>query len=951
MPPILKILLPIYVLLFSLSAYAQKSSIQDTVTFVLKTKISKNHRIEISNYLRSLDTVSTPIHRARIYNDISIAYTKASYYLVVSKSDSIYYYSNKALLLTKNNNSTEALQQHLFAINNIGWSYQDAGDYTEALTYFKKTLNLTEHIIRPIDFYGYRQSATTGIALIYESQKNYTLAIEQYTSLLTYIDENKIDKSNISSIVFIYLARFFGEVHDLDQAFFYANKGLEIATKNKIPDRIALAYLELASLKFKCQEYEKVALFLSKAFEILRDSESIVLLSKYYLIKSYLAGASGAMVQKVHYAEKAFELAGKQNITRTQVVIGQLLSDAYKDVGNYKKAFEYKEKITTIEEALTNNAEIKKGMLLEIEEKDVSIKLEQAKNIIKSRIITITLLFIIVGFITLAYIFKYRQKKIRLAGIIKQKNEQLKELSIAKSRLFNNISHELRTPLTLISGPVDQILDLGKDTLDIATTSKLQMVKQNVKSLKILVNDILDLSKLEARKQELNKQSIHLENSLKKTTNKFNALAEENNINFNVSLQDLKEHQVLIDEPKLEKIINNLLSNAIKHTPSKGSINIVATEENNHLHLVFRDTGSGISKNDLPKIFDRYFQSNDPTKPLEGGSGIGLSLVKELVALMEGEITVESQIGQGSTFRLSLPITEAAVQDTKQLEKTEEDTLAETISLEPPVLTNEDIKKEYTIMIVEDHCGMQDFMSSILDKKYNLIVANNGEEALQKLKARASVDLIISDVMMPIMDGFTLLETVKKSSIYCNIPVIMLTALTATDHKLKALTIGADDYLNKPFDAKELIARINNLLLNSRNRKKWNAQKEIQHIDEHDADSINISNTVSKQEIVWIHQVQERLTEELENDIFRLCQLAKEMHLSERQFQRRIKKITGLSPKKFQQEIALQKARQLLERSVYTNVTAVAYSIGMANVTRFGKQFKTRFGESPAKYF
>jgi signal transduction histidine kinase/DNA-binding response OmpR family regulator len=965
MPPILKILPLLSVLLFNLGTYAQKPTIQDTVDFKLKTKISKNHRIEISNYLRNLDSVSDPIHRAQIYNEISTTYIKASYYLAISKTDSVHYYSNKALSLTQGKNNTKALQQHLFAINNIGWSYQNAGDYTEALTYFKKTLNHTEHIIDPIDFYSHRQSATTGAALVYESQKNYTLAIEQYTSLLTYVDKNEIDTSNISSIVFIYLARFLGEVHDLDKAFSYANKGLEVATRNKIPDRIALAYLELACLKFKYQEYKEVAFFLSKAFEILKNSESIVLLSKYYLIKSYVAGASGTIAQKIHYAEKAFELNGNQETNRRQVIIGHLLADAYKDVGNYKKAFEYLEKTTVLENILTNREEINKRRIIEIERRESNTafertqkELEQAKNLMNSRIITMILLLLAIFFITGVYIFRDRLKKIRLVAIIKQKNEELKELSLAKSRLFTNISHELRTPLTLISGPVDQILDLGKETLDIATTSKLQMVRKNIKSLKILVNDILDLSKLEASKLELTMQSIYLENTLKEITSKFIPLAEKNDIDFTISLEGIKDYKIVTDTQKLEKIINNLLSNAFKHTPSKGFITIEATEKNNRLHIVVQDTGSGISENDLPKIFDRYFQSSDPSKPLQGGSGIGLSLVKELVTLMQGEITVESQVGKGSTFRLTLPITAA----TEHIEKEEENIQLETISLDHLVLTTAQVQKEHTIMIVEDHFGMQEFITSILDKKYNLIVANNGEEALEKLRNTASVDLIISDVMMPIMDGFTLLETVKQSNTYQDIPMIMLTALVDTDHKLKALTFGVDDYLSKPFDTKELLARTHNLISRYQQRKEVKEEiammaHEIQpttpESPNHVAKAIENSSEhfQNKDDVRLMEQVTQIIESNLENPEFKLRDLTEYVYLEERQLRTKIKIMTGLSPKKFQQEIILLKARKLLENETYGSVKAVAISVGMTHVTRFSRLYEARFGKHPNLYF
>ncbi|MFC4633418.1 ATP-binding protein [Dokdonia ponticola] len=944
-----------------MNTYGQKKAYQDTVSFQLKTELSKNHQIDIKNYLQSIDTTSAPVDRARIYNEIAITYIKASYYLGTSISDSIYHYSNKALLLTEKKKSDRDLfKQYLIALNNIAWSYKEAGNHIKALEFFNRTLKETKQIKRPIDFYTYRQNATTGAALIYEAQSNFKLAIEQYRSLLTYVDENNIDKKNISSIIYIYLARFFGELDEVDKAIIYANKGLKVSITNKMPEREALAYLELASLKLKQKEYQKVAFFLSEAYTILKDSELVILLSKYYLIKAYLADASGAIYQKIDYAEKAFELEGKKSVTRRQVVIGQLLSDAYKEVKDYKKALAYQEKTVNIEKALTNNEEVRKSMLLALEKKDVSLKLEQAKNQMKSRIIIIILLLFIIGFITALSIYNDRKKKVILTKIIKQKNEELNELNQTKSRLFTNISHELRTPLTLISGPIDQLLNSNRETLEITATSKLEMIKENVTSLKNLVNDILDLSKLDASKLELTQQSIHLENTLTKITGKFISLAEKNDINFTINLEGIKGHIIVTDTLKLEKIINNLLSNAFKHTPSKESIHIVATRENSLLNIIVRDTGLGIPEKDVPKIFDRYFQSSDPTKPLEGGSGIGLSLVKELVALMKGEITVESQVGKGSSFTLTIPVTEAIVNDTESFDEEENDSSLEIISLEHLTLPKNYAPKEFTILIVEDHAGMQKFITSVLDKKYNLIIATNGEEALERLKNTTPVDLIISDVMMPIMDGFTLLENIKQSDDYYDIPVIMLTALVETDHKLKALTLGVDDYLSKPFDTKELLARTYNLISRYQQRKQEKGER-YPMTDQGIAttpENINPSESLiendylqNKGDIKLIEQVAQIIEANLENPTFKLSDLTKHVYLEERQLRTKIKMTTGLTPKKFQQEIILLKARKLLENETYGSVKAVAISVGMTHVTRFSRLYEARFGKHPNRYF
>ncbi|MDH7447189.1 response regulator [Aquimarina sp. 2201CG14-23] len=961
-----KRIVAIWMLFFITGVFGQKHNTSDTNQLKLKRGLSVKHRVELMTYMQKLDTATNRIDRAEISNDIAETYMKASYYLTTPRYDSVHYYANNVVSLTKNDTSTVARQHFFLALNRLGTTYSDLGNISKALDYFNKVLSMTENLSNPSDFYKIRQAATTETAIIYAAQENFKLAIKKYQSLLTHVAKNSIDKKKISSIVYMKLASFYKETNNVDIALEYAHKAVEVAYTNKLPFRAAMAYLEIASIKLKCGEYKVTEMFLEDAYEILISSPDYTsLLSKYYRLKSSLAAKYDDIPKQALYAEKAFDLLKNREFSSEQIIIGKLLSEAYRKLDNFEKAFEVYENTVALEKKITNNEEIRRSSLLEIQRRDNKIEferkqteLEQAKSNIKSIIISVAMLFLVMAAIATFFILRDRRKKINLAAVIKEKNEQLKELDLAKSRFFANISHELRTPLTLIGGPIEQVLSTSNIADDPDTKSKLQIVKDNADSLRILINDILDLSKLEAKKLTLHVHPVNLQNFISKISNKFAVLAERNDIKFDVDFGELKEYQASIDAPKLEKILNNILSNAFRYTPAKGSISLNASLEKQALKIVITDTGRGISEKDVSQIFDRYFQSNDPDKPVDAGSGIGLSLVKELVDLMEGEIGVQSRQGAGSTFKLKIPVKE--VNSQIQLKETNVAVEEEIISLDHLELSTVCSKKEHIILIVEDHLGMQQYIASILEKRYNLVFANHGEEALDKLK-NTKVDLIISDIMMPVMDGYTLLETIKQSDVYFDIPVIMLTALSEINHKLKVLTIGADDYLTKPFVAEELLARAHNLMDRYDSRKELRKDplitddevlvSHVAYTDEKIQSTPLTSRKHSKVDIELIEKIAGIIETNIEDPNFKLTDLTKELYLGERQLRRKIKLITGLSPKKFQQEIVLQKARTLLENETYESVKAVALSVGMSNVTRFNNLYEARFGKKTSTYF
>ena len=413
-------------------------------------------------------------------------------------------------------------------------------------------------------------------------------------------------------------------------------------------------------------------------------------------------------------------------------------------------------------------------------------------------------LFAIGGLLTL---YRFQRKR----NLEKVESLRLKEMDTLKSRFFANISHELRTPLTLILGPINATLKRNK--LDPQDSAYLKMARRNGNQLRLLVNSVLDLSKMEVNKLPLQETAIDFYPLMNRLMAAFesNAVIQGINLTFNDSPN--VPLQIQLDVPKFEIIINNLLSNALKFTPKGGEIDIQVQALRKQIEIKVVDTGKGIETEDLPFIFDRYFQTKKVKQPLEGGTGIGLALCKEYAQLFKGDIQVTSILGKGSTFTFVFPKKEAIVVSIP---------IASNL---PPLIENYPIeigpapikngqKDKAKLLIVEDNKDMRMYIQSVLSNTFQCYTAENGQVAWDWLNDATKIqpDLIISDLMMPFMDGFELLEKIKASDKWRTTPVIMLTARSAQDDRLKALTIGIDDYLTKPFDAEELVVRVNNLL-------------------------------------------------------------------------------------------------------------------------------------------
>ncbi|WP_236970357.1 response regulator [Membranihabitans marinus] len=543
-----------------------------------------------------------------------------------------------------------------------------------------------------------------------------------------------------------------------------------------------------------------------------------------------------------------------------------------------------------------------------------------------------------------------RTKQIRKdKETIEKQAQELQELDQLKTRFFNNISHELRTPLTLITAPVEKALvQPPKEGDNIRVL--LQSIYQNSKRLLTQINGYLELSKLDVGISKAVNASVDFHQFMKIVIESFIPAAKSKNINIETHFETEESLVIDTDKEKLETIVVNILINAIKFSQAGGNIYVkvrvsdyndeIRGAEDNMVNGILTievgDEGPGIEAEILPFIFDRYYQGGDQRHK---GSGMGLAISKELTELLNGTISVQSNLGKGSTFLVSIP-----VQKRNTLAKSQQVMLVEP-SLPKIIRSNGSTRIKKFLLIVEDDTEIQQLLKTILAEDYNLICAKHGKDAWDLMKDNPGeslkIDAIICDLMMPVMDGMTLLKKVKEDKYWKNCPIIVLSAKAEEEGKLEVLQLGIDDYLIKPFSPRELTIRIENMITNNESRQ--NFQNSVKGM---------VFEDLEMEEEAWLQNIQNIILNALKKNIECTVQyVSQQINLSERQLNRRLKSLSGLSPNQYIREVKLLNARHLLEHKSLGTVAEVAYASGFNSPSYFSKIYYDRFGQKPGGYF
>ena len=543
---------------------------------------------------------------------------------------------------------------------------------------------------------------------------------------------------------------------------------------------------------------------------------------------------------------------------------------------------------------------------------------------------------LMIGFIALSIYAFYINRKMRQANRkLISLNAEMKEVTAQKLQFFTNVSHEVRTPLSLILAPLDRLIVSLRES---PYASDLRLIQKNANRLLRVINQILDFRKVEGKQEKLAVREIDLVPFVGEIKSYFDSMASVRAIAYTFT-SSIKQCTLWIDPDLLEKVFVNLLSNAFKFTPEGGSVRIELTEEEDRVFIQVIDTGSGIQPGNLPHLFDRFY-----TEDRSMGTGIGLHLVKEYIHMHGGEIRVESEPGQRTTFTVCLRKGKAHFEDSDLMETSVSHQAYEASRLDDSE-THKMLSKTYpyTILITEDDDEVRCFLERELSPHFKTRTAANGKDALRVLEEE-EISLVVSDVMMPEMNGFELCRTIKSQLPFSHIPVILLTALTDERQRIFGITGGADDYIQKPFHTDYVKIKIIHLL--------QERQKLRERLLEKLRDNKLLLSEPEKVESIddaFLRKFAEQIEAVYADPEYNVEKLSETLGLSRGHLHRKIKELTGTAPVEFLRTYRLNKATQLLRQNAYT-VSEVAYRTGFSSPAYFSKCFKAVYGVTPTEY-
>ena len=557
-------------------------------------------------------------------------------------------------------------------------------------------------------------------------------------------------------------------------------------------------------------------------------------------------------------------------------------------------------------------------------------------------------IYVVLGIIALYF-------SLRLAFfMIKMKNDIYIEQKVSemKIKFFTNISHELRTPLTLIKGPIQELRE--RETLSPKGVQYVELMEKNTNQMLQLVNQILDFRKIQNGKMRLHVSLIDFNELVVSFQKEFRVLSEENEVSFTFQLPDAAI-MIWADKEKLSIVIRNIISNAFKFTPSGGSIHVVAglTEDGEHCFLRVEDNGIGIPQNKLTEIFERFSQGENAKNSYYQGTGIGLALSKEIVNLHHGVIRAESPEGKGTVFIVELLLGKEhyRISEVDFYVSDTETAPAGGVS-SADIMAEEDSEEQTEIdaslpnlLLVEDNKDLCQLIKLQLEDKFNIHIANNGVEGLKKVHLYHP-DIVVTDQMMPEMDGLEMLQSIRKDFQISHIPVIILTAKNDEDAKTKAITLGANAYITKPFSKEYLLARIDQLLSERLLfRERIRLQMENQKTTEEDS----YEQYLVKKDVQFLEKIHQVIEENMDDSDFNIDTIASGIGLSRSAFFKKLKSLTGLAPVDLVKEIRLNKSVELI-KNTDLSISEIAFAVGFKDSGYYSKCFRKKYNQTPREY-
>lgn len=861
--------------------------------------------------------------------------------LRLAKNYMIAYQGDKALPIT------QSLMDRLKASDRYNTSFGFQVRLIHGLSLIRSTeeassFNFLWHLRDESKAYGewavYAQ-ACRGIAFVLELSDKPEEAFQNLWQALTVIKKYQLDS------IYAPVAIRHSSVHriygNLDSARYFATEALRIApqfgqTLEEASGNFLMSIFtskedeKLAYLKKAAKLYKKIGEL--KTFVSMHNNLAELYLKKGEAQKAMLHADTAIYFHK--YIPEKESRDGSRGL--------EFKAEAFQQLGALDSTIFYLKKAHAAE--LANIENRRKDLMAEVdrkynmERKTEELATEREKSWLLGGVASLFIL------LTIGLVYSYL--KLRKANqLARRQAEELKVLDQAKSRFFANISHELRTPLALMLGPVQFLLK--NRSSNARRKELLHMVRRSGKRLEYLVNEILDLKKLQSNKMFIELSPTNLGAFYRLHAGQFSSLAESKKIKFIWDIHVEKKTVVALDQEKCRQILYNLLSNAFKYTAEGGQIDLSVHLDSKVVRLAVEDTGLGIHPDDLPNLFDPYFQTNRLEKPIEGGTGIGLAICQEYVQLLGGQIQVESALGQGTRFSCWYPVEILKEEDGDML--LENDPFIDSPLLKRSLNAKNNLgkaakshseTKKPRLLVVEDNPDLRAYIKIILEERYQLTLVENGKQALEALADASQFQLILSDIMMPVMDGFQLLEALKSNQRTRHIPILMLTARAAPSDKLNALRIGVDDYMVKPFEEEELLVRIENLLNNYFIRISFSQEEKK------DLLALPIMSDPDRE---WLTAFESFVRENLDLANLTITMLTDKFAMSESTLLRQLKRLTGLSPQQYIIEVRMTEARRLVEKRKFGSMKRVAFAVGYKDARAFSRAFKKRFGTTPSE--
>ncbi len=912
--------------------HIQKDSIFNNITksllYARKAKSPKrisNARVNLANWYqinisrkRAIKEHLDAIGELETFNfksGIANHYIRLGYRYNITHQDSMLFYLDKGVELAKESNDASVMVIGLLALGNISFFNED---FNKALGYYievEKICNTTTSLINTekhansLEYIGY----------VMQKIKRFDKAIEYFYK--SYDIVIKLGFPSNIAVMESNIAQQYMIEEKYSNAIPLLNKSIAYYETFKVPDNRSIsAYIDRGLCykhlnKFKESEYD----FL-KAVEIskLPKNKKHYTNALYRLADAYLYFKDYKNAEQ-YYREAEILCKQEKNYDYLRIIYKGLA-----EIETYNK--NYEEAISLLNETIKNTeleretklseAILKVETEFQTQKKEKEIELLKLKNEIEKKQKYYYLAFLALILAVSILIFLVFRNKIKIAS-------KEKELNKIKSHFLSNISHEFRTPLTLINGPLIKLLE--SETLNDETKPSLQLIQKNTNRLIELVDQILELSKLDAGVVKISVEKGDLESFIRSSTDAFQFLAKEKKLKLHTSID--KMPWAWFDTDILDKIMNNLFSNALKYTAPFGKITFEGfVKDNKELILSITNEVKNFQEKDLNKLFERFYKSEEQSE----GTGIGLSMIKELVNLMHGKIEAQIIDAKKINFKITLPIAENAFSSNEKKVVESENNID---------LVKKQTKEKPIILIVDDNKNIRDYLGSLLTESYNILESVDGDEGI-KMAINHLPDVIISDVMMPNINGIELCNNLKNNELTSHIPIILLTAKSGDFNEISGLQSGADDYITKPFNPKTLQIKINNIV---------ESRKALQERYKKDVIFKPKDIAITSSDEVFLNKIKKVLDKHLNSPDFNPELFSNEMELSRMQLHRKLMAFTGLNTSAFIRSQRLIQAIQILKTSNHT-VNEVAYMVGFNTPSYFMKCFKEVYGKTPSEY-